>query len=104
MAIQDRIGEVDRLVAEIAAAAQEQASGLEAVNIAMGRMDKMTQQNAAMVQETSAASDALKAQAARVAAERTKARLFQELAGRYGFALELTWGWQDETTELVAQR
>ena len=44
------------LVNDIASAAQEQASGAHQVNVAIGEMDKVTQQNAALVEESSAAS------------------------------------------------
>ncbi len=54
-----QVGEVDGVVAEIAASAHEQATGLSEVNIAASEMDKVTQQNAAMVGETTAATQAL---------------------------------------------
>ena len=61
------VGEVAKitdLVTEIAASAQEQAVGLAQVNTAMNDMDQMTQQNAAMVEQSTAASHALAQQAA----------------------------------------
>ncbi|XLP35317.1 methyl-accepting chemotaxis protein [Brevundimonas vesicularis] len=54
--IATQVGEMDRLVTEIASSAQEQASGLSQVNIAVNQMDQVTQQNAAMVEETTAAA------------------------------------------------
>ena len=42
-----------------ATAAREQATGLQEVNTAVNSMDQMTQQNAAMVEETTAASQTL---------------------------------------------
>jgi methyl-accepting chemotaxis protein len=51
-----QVSEIDSLVAEIAAAARQQSMGLAEVNSALGQMDQMTQQNAAMVEETAAAS------------------------------------------------
>ena len=54
-----QVSEVDHLVASIAAAAAEQASGLVEVNRAVNRIDQVTQQNAAMVEHTSAASQLL---------------------------------------------
>jgi methyl-accepting chemotaxis protein len=51
-----QVGEINGIVAEIAASAQEQRTGLEQVNTAVGEMDQMTQQNAAMVEESTAAS------------------------------------------------
>jgi methyl-accepting chemotaxis protein len=53
------VGEVDRLIASIAASAQEQATGLAEVNTAVNQMDQMTQHNAAMVEQTTAAAHAL---------------------------------------------
>jgi methyl-accepting chemotaxis protein len=46
-------------VETIATAAQEQASGLQEINTSVNHMDQMTQQNAAMVEETTAASQTL---------------------------------------------
>jgi phosphoglycerate-specific signal transduction histidine kinase len=50
-------------VAEMAAAAREQASGIEQVNQAILQMDQVTQQNAALVEETAAASHSMGDQA-----------------------------------------
>jgi len=58
-----RVAEIDGLVSEIAASAHEQAVGLQQVNTAINHMDQVTQQNAAMVEETTAASHALRQQA-----------------------------------------
>jgi methyl-accepting chemotaxis protein len=44
------------IVSEIAAASAEQSSGLEQVNLAVAKMDEATQQNAALVEETAAAT------------------------------------------------
>jgi methyl-accepting chemotaxis protein len=63
-----QVAQIDSLVSEIAASAQEQATGLHEVNTAVNQMDQVTQQNAAMVEETTAASHAL-AQEARLLAE-----------------------------------
>ncbi|MBU6371237.1 MAG: HAMP domain-containing protein [Alphaproteobacteria bacterium] len=54
-----RVGEINVLVTEIAASAQEQATALAQVNTAINEMDQVTQQNAAMVEETTAASHSL---------------------------------------------
>ena len=43
----------------IATAAREQATGLQEINTSVNHMDQMTQQNAAMVEETTAASQTL---------------------------------------------
>lgn len=55
-----QVADVTRVVAEIAGGAREQATGLQEVNIAVNQMDQVTQQNAAMVEETAAASQNLR--------------------------------------------
>lgn len=62
--IAGKVNEISTLVAEIAVAAQEQSSGLGEINRAMNQMDQVTQQNAAMVEESTAASHELKREAA----------------------------------------
>jgi methyl-accepting chemotaxis protein len=57
------IKKVSDIVAEIAAASREQATGLDEVNIAVGNMDEMTQRNGALVEQTSASAQALSSQA-----------------------------------------
>ncbi len=51
-----RVGDI---ISEIAAAGAEQTSGITQVNLAVGQMDEMTQQNAALVEEAAAASESL---------------------------------------------
>jgi len=58
-----RVTESDVLVAEIAAAAKEQAQGIAHVGVAMTQMDKVTQGNAASAEQTSSAADELSGQA-----------------------------------------
>ena len=53
------VNEMTEHVSEIAASAREQASGLEEINGAMGQLDQVTQQNAAMFEETTAATHTL---------------------------------------------
>jgi methyl-accepting chemotaxis protein len=55
----DHVNRLALLVSDIASAAQEQASGMAEVNIAVNQMDQVTQQNAAMVEQSTAASHAL---------------------------------------------
>jgi len=57
--IVNQVAEINTVVGDIAASAQEQATGLQQVNIAINQMDQVTQQNAAMVEESTAASHAL---------------------------------------------
>ena len=58
-AIAAEVDQVRFLAAEIAASAREQASGLQEVNTAINQMDRVTQQNAAMVEQSTAASHML---------------------------------------------
>ena len=65
------VGSVQRvgdIIGEITAAASEQAGGIGQVNQAVGQLDQMTQQNAALVEESAAAAHSLREQAARLAA------------------------------------
>jgi methyl-accepting chemotaxis protein-1 (serine sensor receptor) len=57
------VRKVSDIVAEIAAASQEQSSGIEQVNKAIMQMDEVTQQNAALVEEAAAASKSMEDQA-----------------------------------------
>jgi len=54
-----RVGEISELVMSMADGATLQASNLTQVNSSVGEMDRMTQQNAAMVEESTAAARAL---------------------------------------------
>ena len=55
-------GVTDRM-AEITAASAEQSVGIEQVNQAIAQMDNVTQQNAALVEQASAAAELLEEQA-----------------------------------------
>ena len=57
--IAEQITRLTAIAREISASSQEQASGLQQVNIAVNQMDQVTQQNAAMVEEATAASHSL---------------------------------------------
>jgi methyl-accepting chemotaxis protein len=77
-ALERMSGEITRatsLVADIAAAAQEQAMGLQEVNTAVNEMDQATQQNAAMAEQSTAASQALAQESDRLAALVSRFRL-----------------------------
>ncbi len=60
------VKKVTDIVAEIAAASREQSSGIEQVNKAIMQMDTTTQQNAALVEQAAAASQAIVEQTALV--------------------------------------
>jgi len=70
------VKKVSDIVAEIAAASREQASGIEQVNRAIVQMDELTQQNAALVEQATAASQAMAQQAGEL----------NEMMGRYRLA------------------
>jgi methyl-accepting chemotaxis protein len=54
-------------VAEISNASQEQSRGIAEVGSAIGQMDQVTQQNAALVEEVTAAAQSLQQQAVQLA-------------------------------------
>jgi methyl-accepting chemotaxis protein len=58
---------VASMIGEITAASSEQSAGMGQVNTAVNQLDQMTQQNAALVEESSAAAESLKDQAVRLA-------------------------------------
>ena len=62
--IVSKVADIDGLIVQIASSAQEQAQGLHEVNTAVNQMDQVTQQNAAMVEQTTAATHSLKGQTA----------------------------------------
>ena len=62
----DHARRVAELLAEVGAATQEQVQGISQVNVAVNQLDQVTQQNAALVEESSAAADSLSNQASRL--------------------------------------
>lgn len=60
--IVSRVNEIDQNVSAIVESSREQATGLKEINHAVNIMDQGTQQNAAMVEETTAASHSLAAE------------------------------------------
>jgi methyl-accepting chemotaxis protein len=58
---------VSAFISDITTAANEQSSGMGQVSGAVSQLDQMTQQNAALVEESAAAAESLKDQAARLA-------------------------------------
>ncbi|MFM0337219.1 methyl-accepting chemotaxis protein [Paraburkholderia fungorum] len=77
------IGAVQRvtdIMGEIAAASEEQSSGIDQVARAVTQMDEVTQQNAALVEEAAAAAQSLEDQAGKL---RTAVAVFQLEEGGY---------------------
>ncbi|MFN3953282.1 MAG: methyl-accepting chemotaxis protein [Pararhodobacter sp.] len=64
-----RASEVSGLMGEIAVAASEQASGLDEINAGVNQLDQVTQQNAAVAEETTAAATSLLQKAEELARE-----------------------------------
>ena len=58
---------ISQVVGEIASGASEQATGLQEINNAVNQMDQITQQNAAMVEQSTASSHALAGEATKLA-------------------------------------
>jgi methyl-accepting chemotaxis protein len=65
--IVDNAQKVSAFIGEISSASVEQSQGLAEVNGAVGQLDQMTQQNAALVEESAAAAESLRDQAQRLA-------------------------------------
>jgi methyl-accepting chemotaxis protein-1 (serine sensor receptor) len=77
-----QVKRVTDLIGEITSAAVEQSSGISQVNEAVTQMDQVTQQNAALVEESAAAAASLKEQADRLASAVAVFRLSQVEAQR----------------------
>jgi uncharacterized phage infection (PIP) family protein YhgE len=73
---------VTDVVGEITAAAAEQSQGIGEVNLAVTNLDQMTQQNAALVEESAAAAESLREQAHRLSEVVSRFRLGHEAAPR----------------------
>ncbi|TAL47508.1 MAG: PAS domain S-box protein [Methylovulum sp.] len=56
------VGKASEIVAQIASASSEQTAGIEQVNLAVGQLDEITQQNAALAEQASAASESMSEQ------------------------------------------
>lgn len=65
--IVSQVQRVSQLISEISSASREQSTGINQVGEAVTQLDQVTQQNAALVEESAAAADSLKHQAAALA-------------------------------------
>jgi methyl-accepting chemotaxis protein len=61
--IVDRVSEINEVISVIASSATDQSASLQQVNVAVNQMDQDTQKNAAMVEQTTAASHNLRREA-----------------------------------------
>jgi len=57
--IEASVSEINDRVSEIAGSAKEQSSGIAEINVAVNQLDQVTQQNAAMFEQTNAATQSL---------------------------------------------
>ncbi|SFD74774.1 methyl-accepting chemotaxis protein [Paracidovorax konjaci] len=64
--IVESVQRVSDIIGEINSAASEQSAGIGQVNGSVGEIDRMTQQNAALVEQSAAAAESLREQAARL--------------------------------------
>ena len=78
-----RVGDI---IGEITASASEQTAGIGQVNQSVGEIDRMTQQNAALVEESAAAAESLREQAQRLSQVVQQFHLADEGAGLAGSA------------------
>lgn len=76
--IVDSVRRVVEVIEEITTATSEQATGIGSVNGSVGVLDEMTQQNAALVEESAAAASSLNEQANRLVAAVSQFRIGQE--------------------------
>jgi methyl-accepting chemotaxis protein len=65
--IVDSVQRVTAIMAEISSASAEQTAGIDQINLAIAQMDQVTQQNASLVEEAAAASEAMQDQASKLA-------------------------------------
>jgi methyl-accepting chemotaxis protein len=86
-AIVERIRKLDEMIAGIAQASHEQSDGIGQLNNSMAGMDKVTQSNAALAQQSAASSDELKAQAEQVQA--AVSELMRMVDGNSGAACKI---------------
>ncbi|MDI7863126.1 methyl-accepting chemotaxis protein [Rhizobiaceae bacterium n13] len=80
--IKDLVNRVNDHVVSITRAAQEQSAALGEINTAVNQMDQMTQQNAAMVEETTAASQILATEATQLQTSLSQFHIGEERSGR----------------------
>jgi methyl-accepting chemotaxis protein len=95
---------VSDLVAEIAAASNEQAEGISQVTTGLSQIDQVTQQNTASAEESAAAAEELSGQALQMQEMLKKFRLKNQASqlhqggGRIAGVSTGSWGQSSETT------
>lgn len=86
----DSSEKVGELIAEISGASDEQSKGIEQVNLAISEMDKVVQQNAANAEESASASEEMNAQAEQL--REYVGELMKMVSGKKDLALSKTGG------------
>jgi methyl-accepting chemotaxis protein len=76
----ESVRKVRDLIAEIAAASQEQSAGIGQVNTAVAQMEQVVQQNASLVEQASAAAESMKEQASALLNAVSRFRLAEHAA------------------------
>ncbi|WP_215409537.1 methyl-accepting chemotaxis protein [Janthinobacterium sp. JC611] len=82
--IVDSVQRVSDIITEITAASSEQSVGIDEINRAIGQMDAVTQQNAALVEESAAAAESMQHQAHKLAQVVSVFKLNGQQAGAGG--------------------
>ncbi|MCC7600593.1 MCP four helix bundle domain-containing protein [Janthinobacterium sp. FW305-129] len=82
--IVDSVQRVSDIITEITAASSEQSVGIDEINRAIGQMDAVTQQNAALVEESAAAAESMQHQAHKLAQVVSVFKLNGQRAGGSG--------------------
>ena len=90
--IVDNAQKVSSFIADITEATSNQARGLSAINGTVSELDQMTQQNAALVEQSAAAADSLRDQAQRLANLVAVFRLMDDRSGHPPLMLAATRG------------
>lgn len=83
-----KVVEINGLVENIAASAQEQSIALSEVNVAVNQMDQFTQQNAAMVEETTASSHSMNSEAQELSRLISEFQIEGSASSASGFPME----------------
>jgi len=78
---QTALSRVSGIIHEIETAAQQQSQGIAQITVAVAQMDEVTQQNAALVEEASAAAQSLEEQAAHLRSEMATFKLREPARG-----------------------
>ena len=79
-----QVGDINKIVVDITTSTSEQATALQDVNTAVNQMDQVTQQNAAMVEQSTAASHGLTGEAEELAKLIARFSVGQQKASRAG--------------------